>query len=127
MSIALATPFSISGPSTTSETDAFAAATRYDIDTVGQTITIWLPCGSAVTSGGKTTSFAPGPQAPTLTVEFSLGSSTWSASNGQSGTLTADQIATVQAMLAGVNAAVRNQAEASVQSMGILAGTNVPW
>ena len=38
MAIQLATPFSISGPGITAETDAYAAATRYTIDTVGQTM-----------------------------------------------------------------------------------------
>jgi hypothetical protein len=43
MAVQLATPYSISGPGITAETDAYAAATRYTIDTVGQAIQVTFP------------------------------------------------------------------------------------
>ena len=51
MAIQLATPFSISGPGITAETDAYAAATRYTIDTVGQTIQVTFALGVGVLAG----------------------------------------------------------------------------
>ena len=130
MSIQLATPYSISGPGITAETDAFAAATRYSIDTVGQTIQVTFPLGTATTSGGKTTAFVPGllaNQSNSVSIQFSLISNTWSASNGQTGTMTSAQITAVQAVLTGVESAIRDAAEGFALSVGVLAGTNVPW
>ena len=130
MALQLATPFSISGPGITAETDAYAAATRYTIDTVGQTIQVTFPLGTATTSGGKTTAFVPGllaNQSGSVSIQFSLISNTWSASNQQTGTLTTAQIAAVQAIMAGVESAIRDSAEAFALGVGVLAGTNVPW
>jgi hypothetical protein len=130
MAIQLATPFSISGPGITAETDAYAAATKYNIDTVGQTIQVTFPLGTATTSGGKTTAFVPGllaNQTGSITIQFSLISNTWSGPNGQQGTLTSAQITAIQAIMAGVESAIRDSAESFALSVGVLAGTNVPW
>jgi hypothetical protein len=74
--------------------------------------------------------FVPGllaNQSGSVSIQFSLISNTWSASNGQAGTLTSGQIAAVQAIMAGVESAIRDSAEAFALSVGVLAGTNVPW
>jgi hypothetical protein len=130
MSIQLTTPYSISGPGITVETDAYAAATKYRIDTVGQTISVTFPLGTATTSGGKTTAFVPGllaNQYGSVSIHFSLVSNTWSASNGKTGTLTSAQITAVQAVMTGIESAIRDAAEGFALSVGVLAGTNVPW
>jgi YD repeat-containing protein len=128
MSITLTTPFSISGPNITSETDAAAAATRYSIDALGQTITVTYPLGTATIASGKTTAFVPGLLAPSpTTIQFSLVSNTWSASNGQQGTLTAGQITAITNIMNGINNAIRNASESFAQSVGVLPGTVASW
>jgi len=128
MPIQLATPFNISGPSITAENDPHAAATKFTVDMDAETLVIWFPLGTATVVSGKSTAFVPGLLASAPhSIQFSLVSNTWTASNGQQGTLTAAQISAVQTIMSGVATAIRNPAESFAQSVGVLNGTIVPW
>jgi len=127
--------WSTSGPNMVGESDPYAGVTSLHIDIINNTLTVNFAYGTATTAAGKTTAFSPGALAPTLSVTFYPTASnahpagSWCSSIGQSGTLTAGQITTIQNIINSATTVIRNPAESFVFSAGVfgIGGTNYPW
>jgi hypothetical protein len=111
----------------TAETDGFASLDELDFTGSQQTAICKFYFGGAVVVNGAVTSFTRGAQAPApgLVLEMNLNNSNWSASNGQNGMLTADQITAVAAALGAGQAAFKATLEQLALTLGVLPGTFV--
>ena len=127
MCVQLNPAWSITGPGITAETDGFASLDELDFTGSQQTAICKFFFGTAVVSDGAIESFARGVQAPSpgLVLEMNLGNSNWSASNGQSGTLTDAQVEDVGAALGAGQAAFKAAVEQLALTLGILPGSYV--
>jgi hypothetical protein len=130
MSITLTTPYVISGPAgiVNPETDPNAACTRYLLDLLNGTITVYYGLGVVTAVNGKSVGWIPGAQAPSLSAVLTLSTGVWQASNGPSGTLTSDQITEARSVLTQDVAAIQNLAEALSVAIGLFPGAiNDTW
>ena len=128
-SITLSSPYAVGGGGVVSESDASSALMGMSVDSVSNTLTAIYRYGTATTSGGKTTALAPGAQAPTVTVFFNANQGTWTASSGQSGTLTGGELTAVQSIIAGALTASRDPGETFAINHNLFGsgGVSVPW
>jgi hypothetical protein len=129
-SVLTATPWAISGPGLTSESDAYVSMTGMNIAPGGTVLTATFQYGAATIISGKTTAFTPGAQAPYILVTYNLGTSQWSSSSGLSGTMSAAEITAVQSIIStSMSATIKDEAEADARANGVLGSgtTNYPW
>ena len=110
--ITLTTPYSVGGPNISAVSDTQAKCVSCTAN--------WLPTVMTLTAifefGKYSTVFNPDGAAPNaMTIQFSLISNTWSASNGSgfstSGSLTSGQITAVSGIIAAIQAGVQNAGE----------------
>jgi hypothetical protein len=132
MSVALATPYQVGGGGFPLESDPSAAVVSVTISMSGSNpvVTVNFAFGVATVAAGKTTGFAAGATAPSLSIAFTLGNiNNWQSSNGLSGALSAGEISAVTSVLNGILAATRNPAEAFAIGHNIFGpgGAAVVW
>ncbi len=106
----------LTSPATLSETDAVAEVTNLSINRQAGLMEF------TVTFGNASPAFTPGSLIPPINVTINTGGE-WSASNNQTGTLTADQQTAAAAVVAAITS-IAQQIEALVTG-GLLPGTVV--
>lgn len=109
--IKTATAWNVSGPTVTTENDAYISVTGISIDWIAQKLTVSYASGNATLNGSNTASFTPGSAAPTFTVTFDAKNGIWSSSTGASGTMTSGEASAVSGILSGASNSVVNPAE----------------
>ena len=134
MSIQLATPWAVSGPGITTESDNYAAVLAAAADWDAQTLVFTIKYCNATTSGTQTVTFTKGAQAPIINLVFNLGPDsgyTWQASNGMSGTLSQADLSGLAGIMGATATIVqgRNWAETFVINHNILGAglTQYTW
>jgi hypothetical protein len=97
-------------------------------DQVMDTLTLTVyPVALQNVDGGQVTSITAGTISP-VTFTINTAMQTWTSSNGQFGNLTDANLAMARGWLsAALTATVKNQAEQTLISLGILPGAQTPW